>query len=142
MNLVTIVDLLLLVLTLLALWYGVRLHALLRAGELGRAWQFIVFGVVLLALREILRLGNQIAPLPGAIFMERIAETGFAVMLCYALWRQWSAFEFLQGRQRKRTQWNRMAKSFETLDEQTSGQPEEGSEVGEKEWREGWYRKV
>lgn len=140
MNLVTIVDLLLLFLTLLALWYGVHLHALLRAGELGRAWQFVVFGVVLLVLREILRLGNEIALFPNTIFMERIAETGFMAMLCYALWKQWSAFEFLLGRQKKQVRWSQAAKGFETSSDYPSGDAEE-KEVGKEGWHEQWYHK-
>ncbi|MGQ9463743.1 MAG: hypothetical protein ACUVTP_11165 [Candidatus Fervidibacter sp.] len=138
MGLLMIVDLLLLTLTLLALWYGVRLHSLLRAGELGKAWQFVVFGVVLLALREILRLSNQITFIPGVALMERVAESGFMVMLCYALWRQWSAFEFLQGRQRKQVQWNLIAKSLEGLNGRPISQ-EEVQEAVEKEWREQWH---
>ncbi|MCX7642447.1 MAG: hypothetical protein N2116_01370 [Armatimonadetes bacterium] len=142
MNLTVIVDLLLLALTLVALWFGVRLHSLLRAGELGRAWQFIVFGVISLVLKELLRLGNQFMPVPGTVFMERVAEAGFMVLLCYALWRQWSAFEFLHGRQRKRTRWDRVAKSFEALSEREYEQTQEGQETPEKEWREQWYRKA
>lgn len=141
MDLLVIVDLLLLTLTLLALWYGVRLHSLLRAGELGKAWQFVVFGVVLLTLREILRLSNQITSVPGVAFMERVAESGFMVMLCYALWRQWSAFEFLQGRQRKQVQWNLIAKSLEGLNGEPISQ-EESQEEAEKEWREQWHQRA
>ncbi len=142
MNLTFVIDLLLLALTLAALWFGVRLHALLRAGELGRAWQFIVFGVILLTLRELLRLGDQFVPVPGTIFMERVAEAGFMVLLCYALWRQWSAFEFLHGRQRKRTRWDRVAKSFEALNERGHQQTQESQETSEREWHEQWYRKA
>lgn len=142
MNLVVIVDLILLALTLLALWFGVRLHALLRTGELGRAWQFIVFGVILLVLRELLRLGDQFLPVPGGIFMERVAEAGFAVFLCYALWRQWSAFEFLHGRQRKRARWDRVAKSFEAFGKVEFEQIQESQETTEREWHEQWYRKA
>lgn len=141
MGLLMIVDLLLLTLTLLALWYGVRLHALLRAGELGKAWRFVVFGVVLLTLREILRLSNQITFIPGVAFMERVAESGFMVMLCYALWRQWSAFEFLQGRQRKQVQWNLITKSLEGLNGRPISQ-EESQEAEEKEWREQWHHRA
>lgn len=141
MGLLVIVDLLLLTLTLLALWYGVRLHALLRAGELGKAWQFVVFGVVLLTLREILRLSNQITSIPGVAFMERVTESGFMVMLCYALWRQWAAFEFLQGRQRKQVQWNLITKSLEGLDGRPISQ-EGNQEAEEKEWREQWRHKA
>jgi len=140
--LAVIVDLLLLVLTLVALCFGVRLHALLKTGELGKAWQFVVFGVILLVLRELLRLGNQILPVPGTVFMERVAEGGFMVMLCYALWRQWSAFEFLHGRQRKRARWDRVAKSFEALTERELEGAQESQEAAEREWREQWYRKA
>ncbi len=142
MNLTVIVDLLLLALTLLALWFGVHLHALLRAGELGRAWQFIVFGVILLALKELLRLGDQFFPVPKTVFMERVAEAGFMVLLCYALWRQWSAFEFLHGRHRKRARWDRVAKSFEALNERKLEQTQGSGETTEKEWKEQWYRKA
>lgn len=141
MDLLVIFDLLLLTLTLLALWYGVRLHSLLRAGELGKAWQFVVFGVVLLILREILRLSNQITSVPGVAFMERVAESGFMVMLCYALWRQWSAFEFLQGRQRKQVQWNLIAKSLKGMNGEPISQ-EESQEEAEKEWREQWHQRA
>ncbi|MCS7264848.1 MAG: hypothetical protein NZ805_08455 [Armatimonadetes bacterium] len=134
------VDIILLVLTLLALSFGLRLHALLRAGELGRSWQFVVWGVVLLVLREILRLGNQITPIPSFLFIERICDAGFMVLLCFALWRQWSAFDFLQARRRKRTHWNQIAKSIATTSEQESNETK-GRE-GEKEWREQWYRKA
>lgn len=137
-----IVDLLLLALTLVALCFGVRLHALLKTGELGKAWQFVVFGVILLVLRELLRLGNQILPVLGTVFMERVAEAGFMVMLCYALWRQWSAFEFLHGRQRKRARWDRVAKSFEALTEREIEGAQESQEAAEREWREQWYRKA
>lgn len=142
MNIFVIIDLLLLTLTLLALWFGVRLHALLRTGELGRAWRFIVFGVVLLALRELLRLGDEFVSFPSTIFMERVAEAGFMVLLCYALWRQWSAFEFLHGRQRKRTRWDRVAKSLEAFSERENEQIQESQETSEREWREQWYRKA
>lgn len=142
MSLTLIVDLLLLALTLVALWFGVHLHALLRAGELGRAWQFIVFGVILLALRELLRLGDQFVPISGTIFMERVAEAGFMVLLCYALWRQWSAFEFLHGRQRKRTRWDRVVKSFEASNRHELEETQESQETTEREWREQWYRKA
>ncbi|MCS7187460.1 MAG: hypothetical protein RMK89_10975, partial [Armatimonadota bacterium] len=95
-----------------------------------------------LVLRELLRLSDQFLPVPGTIFMERVAEAGFMVLLCYALWRQWSAFEFLHGRQRKRTRWDRVAKSFEVLSEREYEQTQEGQETAEKEWREQWYRKA
>lgn len=142
MNIFVIIDLLLLTLTLLALWFGVRLHALLRTGELGRAWRFIVFGVVLLALRELLRLGDEFVSFPSTIFMERVAEAGFMVLLCYALWRQWSAFEFLHGRQRKRARWDRVAKSHEAFNERENEQIQEIQETSERGWREQWYRKA
>ncbi len=148
------VDILLLMLTLLALWYGVRLHQLLRAGELGRAWQFIVFGVILLTLRELLRLSNQLLSVPSAPFLERVVEAGFMVLLCYALWRQWSAFDFLRGRTRKKPQWQRVAQSFAAANEQqptetlapssaeSASEQNPSQEAAEKEWREQWYRKA
>lgn len=136
MNPAAIIDFFLLILTLLALSFGVRLHALLRAGELGRSWQFVVWGVILLVLREILRLGNHLATIPNLLFIERICEAGFMVLLCFALWRQWSAFDFLQARRKKRTQWDRIAKSISNYNEQKQ------SEAEEREWREQWYHKA
>ncbi|MFA0752586.1 MAG: hypothetical protein IMHGJWDQ_000340 [Candidatus Fervidibacter sp.] len=133
MTLVLTVEMMLLLLTLLALWWGVRLHALLRAGELGRSWQFIVLGVLLLMLRELLRLGNQLIGVPFAAFWERIAEAGFMVMLCYALWRQWNAFTFMHGR-RKKVNWQRIAQSFEAAPEEQKTPTQEGHEQ--------WYRKA
>ncbi len=140
MTLNALVDIILLLLTLLALSFGLRLHALLRAGELGRSWQFIVWGVVLLVLREILRLSHQMSPIPSVLLVERICEAGFMVLLCFALWRQWSAFDFLQARRRKRTHWNQIAKSIAALDEQQA--KETGESESEREWREQWYRKA
>ncbi len=95
--LVALTDGILLALTLTALWLGVRLYKLLRTGELGRIWRFIIFGVVLLTFREILRLGDQIQAVPGLTTLERIAETGFMALMCYALWRQWLTFDLLQA---------------------------------------------
>ncbi|MCS7223778.1 MAG: hypothetical protein NZ959_04380 [Armatimonadetes bacterium] len=91
-----LVSMVLLALTLLALWLGVRLYQLLRTGELGRVWRLIVFGVVLLTFREILRLGDQLHSVPGLMVFERTAETGFMALMCYALWKQWLTFDGLQ----------------------------------------------
>lgn len=140
MSITAIVDGILLVLALLALSFGVRLHALLRTGELGKSWRFIVWGTVLLVLREILRLGDQLTTLPGSVFMERICEAGFMVLLCIALWRQWSAFDFVQSRGRKRVHWNRIAESIAAFNEQQNDETYESER--EKEWREQWYRKA
>lgn len=148
MKVLLMVDLLLITLTLIALWFGVRLHQLLRTGELGRAWQFVVLGIFFLTLRELLHFARQLTGdairLP---FLERVVEGGFLVCLCYALWRQWSAFEFLHGRTTKKTQWNRIAQSLQAAQNPTPAEAAEQQgdnppDLSEKEWQERWYRKA
>ncbi len=131
MNYAVIMDLLLLGLTLTALFYCLRLHALLRAGELGRAWRFIIIGIALLALRELFRLSVQLYPLSFAPILERMAEGGFMALLCYALWRQWTAFDFLQRGRPKRVHWSRLAQTDNKpspSESTTSGSEEERKE--------------
>ncbi len=140
MNTEAFIDIILLIFVLLALSFGVRLYSLLRTGELGRSWQFIVWGVILLVLREILRLGNQLSPIPNFLLFEKVCEAGFAILLCYALWRQWSAFNFLHTRRKKKMQWDKFAKSIASFTEQQVSETKESE--AEKEWREQWYRKV
>ncbi|GBC98794.1 hypothetical protein HRbin17_01308 [bacterium HR17] len=123
-----IVDGLLLVLTLVALWFGVRLHALLRTGEVGYAWRFVVLGTLLLVLKELVRLGDQLGSIPWLPIWERIAEAGFLVMLCYALWRQWAAFDF---RQRSRTRYSAWAQRAAQLREEKT----DDETIEERGWR-------
>lgn len=123
-----VVDALLLGLTLLALWYGVRLHSLLRTGEVGQAWRFVVLGIVLLVLKELIRLGDQLGTVHWLPLWERIAEAGFMVLLCYALWRQWAAFDFRQHRRPRRPLWL------------PSRSPEGEQETREKEATEGEWQ--
>lgn len=124
-----IVDGVLLVLTLVALWYGVRLHALLRTGEVGQAWRFVVLGTVLLVLKELVRLGDQLGTVPWLPIWERLAEAGFMVLLCYALWRQWAAFDF-----RLRTRVRRFARTRPAPP--LSG--EEAADTTAEEWQRRW----
>lgn len=135
-----IFNFVLLILVLLALSFGVRLYSLLRTGELGKSWQFVVWGVVFLVLREILRVGNLLAPIPEFFILEKICEVGFVTLLCFGLWRQWSTFDFLQARRRKRTHWNQIARSISSMNERQKDETKESEET--KEWREEWFRKV
>lgn len=132
MNYAVLVELLLLGLSLIALFYTFRLHTLLGAGELGRSWRFILFGIVFLTLRELFRLGDQLHSLPFALILERILEAGFMVLLCYALWRQWTAFDFLQRGRLKRVQWSRLAQTANNLSPPESPTSESGEERKER----------
>ncbi|MFA0757611.1 MAG: hypothetical protein KEFWMYNX_000227 [Candidatus Fervidibacter sp.] len=123
-----IADGLLLALTLLALGLGMRLYALLRAGEVGQAWRFVILGIILLMLKDFLRLGDQLGIVHRLPLWERIAEAGFLVLLCYALWRQWVAFDFRQRRRPRRPLWL------------PSEPPEGEQEAAEKEATEGEWR--
>lgn len=130
-----LLDIALLLLNLLAFLYGMRLYYLLRTGELGKAWLFIIFGVVFLLILAVMRIGKWLIGLPIPTVGERLIEMGFLTMLCYALWRQWSAFHFSQRERWKRIDWSRLALS---ADNQSSSQKrfeteEEKGEQGQ-EW--------